>query len=755
MNRQRKIQIQIWRLFRNGPDWGRAAMFGSFILLLILLLPPVRQLTYRYEVGKQWREKTLYAPFDFSIQKSEEEYRLDVEAALSQVYPVLAKDDSSWNAGQVQVRGLLLSMVANSGSYHAAVARKDTATANRIFRTYFRPYFPWLVAIPKPDGLTDMYLSRYREARAVQLGEKVFVSSSWNDNTFTPAPYVTLRTRPGEERYFSTASLIVGKKGIAGFIAKNPLPTSLSPAWQRLADSLIVNRFLPNYTFDAAQTQEAREMVKSQVSHVKEMVSKGSEIIGKNELVSIQDDLVIQSLEKELEAQYGQHNFWLMQLGRLVLVIMITTLLVMYLKANRPQIYNNKLKLGLILFVFLLVISTLALATRLSEYDFGDNMQRSWASLPFIYLAPACIIPIFISNFFGPRTGFICNILISLYGAVLVDNSLEYAFVQLMAGSVAVYSLRRLRKREMFFFSLGYIFLTYSIAYLSFNLFLKGNLADLKYGVLVLMGINVGITIIAYNLIYLLEQVFGVTSDLTYLELLDMNHPIMKELAKKAPGTFQHSIQVAHLAEATINEIGGNALLVHVGAMYHDIGKMVNPKYFIENLGDDEKAESPHSQIGCEESASMIIAHVRKGVELAHRHHLPREITDFIETHHGMTRVEFFYRKHLKELNCEIAEDEALYRYPGPLPFTKETAVVMICDSIEAASRAMKQPTQEKLKELVNSVIDHKIRDNQLENSSLTFKDIATIRRTVLRQLLTIYNNRIEYPKEALAVEGE
>ncbi|MEM9987375.1 MAG: HDIG domain-containing metalloprotein, partial [Bacteroidota bacterium] len=444
---------------------------------------------------------------------------------------------------------------------------------------------------------------------------------------------------------------------------------------------------------------------------------------------------------------YGGQDWLLIFLGQFLIVTFITLILLSNLSVTRPRIFFSNPKLSLILFTLLLAVASMVIATKLTDVAvrlvdiLGPNVNLS-----YIYLAPACIVPIFISSFFEHRLGFLCNLLVALYGAVLVQQGLEFAFVQTMAGTVAVYNLRRLRKRERFFYTLGYIFLTYSISYIVFNLLSKGGFNEINYHTLLLFAINVAITMIAYNLIYLLERVFGETSDLTYLELLDTNHPLLQELARKAPGTFQHSLQVANLAELTINEIGGNALLVHVGALYHDVGKMPHSNYFIENMSESEHQRNPHDSIDCLESAEIIIGHVKNGVELAHRYHLPREIINFIETHHGTTRVEYFYRMYIQSQNCLESEADNLFRYPGPLPFSKETAVLMISDSVEAASRATKKPTAEKLKQLVDSIIDHKIKDGQLENSNLTFKDIASIRRVMKKQLMNIYHGRIEYP---------
>ncbi|MEO1451649.1 MAG: HDIG domain-containing metalloprotein, partial [Bacteroidota bacterium] len=451
----------------------------------------------------------------------------------------------------------------------------------------------------------------------------------------------------------------------------------------------------------------------------------------------------------EREKRAGNRSVSQTLLGQLLAILLISLLVLGYLGSNQPRIYFNNSKLSLILVIMLLAVAGMIIATKLTDIAaklvdiLGPNINLS-----YIYLAPACIVPIFITNFFNNKTGFLANLAIALYGAVLIQQELEYVFVQTMAGTVALIGMRHLRKREHFFYTLSYIFLAYSVSYLVFNLLSKGNFGAIDYQTLLLFAINIALTMIAYNLIYLFERMFGITSDLTYLELLDTNHPLLQEMARKCPGTFQHSLQVANIAEATINEIGGNALLTHVGALYHDIGKMSNPQYFIENMSEEEKLNSPHNRISCQESADIIIGHVKRGLAMAQKYHLPREIVRFIETHHGTTRVEYFYRKFLKENNCDAPVGEEQFRYPGPLPFSKETAVLMMADSIEAASRSLKEPTKEKLKELINGIIDHKIKDGQLERSNLTFKDISTARKVIHKQLMNIYHGRISYQQD-------
>jgi putative nucleotidyltransferase with HDIG domain len=333
-------------------------------------------------------------------------------------------------------------------------------------------------------------------------------------------------------------------------------------------------------------------------------------------------------------------------------------------------------------------------------------ITRGPGSISLIYLAPTCMAPVLLSNFFDSRTGFIVNILAALFGAVLIQRGLGFAFVQIIAGTVAIYSLPRLRDRRVFFYTLVYVLIAYAVSFFSYELFSKGNVETIQYQTIILLVFNVALTFLAYPSVYAFERIFGVTSDLAFLELLDTNHPLLHKLARRAPGTFQHSLQVANLAESIIQVIGGNALLVHVGALYHDIGKMEHPDFFIENINLED---SPHNHIPFTESAEIIINHVKEGIKLAEKYHLPNEIITFIETHHGTTRVEYFYRQYVKAQGCNEPEGEEAFRYPGPRPYTKETAALMIADSVEAASRAMKEYTEEGLKKLVNNIIDEVI----------------------------------------------
>lgn len=328
-----------------------------------------------------------------------------------------------------------------------------------------------------------------------------------------------------------------------------------------------------------------------------------------------------------------------------------------------------------------------------------------------------------------------------LISALFVPNSYEFVFLQLTAGMVAIYSIKSLVKREQFLISAIIILSTYIMGYIGLFLTRNGSLHNIYWSDILPFVVSVGLTLLAYPLIYAFERLFGIVSDLTLMELTNSNSKLLRELSLKAPGTFQHSLQVANLAEAAIYKIGGNPLLVRAGALYHDIGKMLNPLFFIENQKVDK---NPHSELTPEQSAQIIISHVHKGIEMAKRNLLPEVVIDFIRTHHGTTRVEYFYRMFIKN-NPDKLVDESIFRYPGPVPISKETAVLMIADSVEAASRAMKDPTEESINNLVDKIIDYKISEKQFINANITMRDITEISEIFKSMLKSIYHVRIDY----------
>jgi len=467
----------------------------------------------------------------------------------------------------------------------------------------------------------------------------------------------------------------------------------------------------------------------SSLSTTRGMVQKGELIIAKGNVIDDEAYQKLQSFKATYEAQtktIGDRN--LVYLGQVMLVGFIVSLLMVFLYMFRKDIFADNRQLSLIL----LVITSMLLAL-------------TWAikmNLPSLYYIPFCIVPIIIRILFDTRLALYLHLLVILIAGFFVPNSFEFVFYETTAGMVAIYSIRNLIKREQLLLSALFILTSYFICFVGVALLREGSFQEIEWVNFVPFTVSVLLSLLAYPLIYAFERVFGITSDVALIELTNTNNKLLRELAFKAPGTFQHSLQVANLAEAAIFKIGGNSLLVRAGALYHDIGKIENPQYFIEN----NTGKSPHDKLPYEQSAQIIIKHVLKGIEITRKNQIPESVIDFIRTHHGNTRVDYFYQSYLKN-SPEKFVDENIFRYPGPIPFSKETGVLMLADSVEAASRSLKNPDAQNINDLVERIIDYKLAQNQLDNCDLTLKDLETIKLIFKTMLMSIYHVRIDYPK--------
>ena len=740
MELKRTIRVFYLRKLRDREYVLRALIILGFLALLTLILKDPLPSKYHAERGTFWDKETVFATADIDVFKSEQQLEQDKQKARQAIFPILVRDTAVLRQAS---RHLTADFDELERNLQLLRSNGDAAAKTEVLNSYFLKDPIALDPGTLPPGLA--WISKLRVSGQVLLNAIDRMGYCAQLPRADSQEYLAVRTALAREIHVPRSAILLGEPALTEKLRKEIRQLSLPEKEGNILQSFLQRSIQPNLHYDQAATEAAREERAAWVSMVKETIRKGESVVEKGTLV---DDRIGDRLDAlvQQEASKKGRGSWGTLLGSFLLICTLTLLMLTFLRVNRPRIFFSNQKLALLMTTILLVVAAMVVATKLSNLVDGTGGKPD-LDLAFIFLAPACIVPIFMNNFFDHRVAFFTNLMVTLFGAILLHQGLEYAFVQLVAGTVAVYSLRRLRKREVFFYTLGFIFLGYALAYLVFWLFVNGNLSGINTTTFLLFGVNVLLTVIGYNLIYLFEQVFRVTSDLTYLELLDTNHPLLKELAKKAPGTFQHSLQVANIAEAVVNEIGGNALLIHVGALYHDIGKSLAPRYFVENMQEEGQRENPHDKLSCQESADAIISHVAKGVALAHRYHLPRELVHFIETHHGTTRVEFFYRKHIKEKNCKMPEDEELFRYQGPLPFSKETAVLMLADSVEAATRSLKTLSLDKVGKMVDDIVDQKISDNQLVNSPLTFRDISTIREVLKRQMATIYHGRIEYPQ--------
>jgi len=486
----------------------------------------------------------------------------------------------------------------------------------------------------------------------------------------------------------------------------------------------------PNVYFDKNTTQKAIDNVKYKVSKTYGYIKKGQKIIFKGEIVDENLYRELTSLKEEFEQNaVNKQNVYFIIIGRFALVATMLWFVYLFILSYRKDIFVNTKN---ITFLLLLIILFVASARAVLSFD-----KLS------IYIIPFAMIPIIIRTFFDGRLGLYISIITILLIAGMVPNSYEFAFSQISVSMSAIFTLQNINKRGKLFTTALVVIITFSVIYFASSFIQEGNWTSINFNNFVWF-IGSGLLLLtAYPLIYVFERLFGFLSDITLMELSDTNQPLLRNLAEKAPGTFQHSIQVANIAEELTRKLNGNPLLARTGALYHDIGKSLNPQFFIEN---QQMGINPHDNIEFDKSAEIIISHVCDGVKLAKEHNLPHQIIDFIKTHHGNTKVQYFYRSFINKYPDKVP-DEAKFTYPGPRPFSKETAIVMLSDSVEAATRSLKTVTEESISQMVDKIINHLIDEQQFIYTNLTFNDITLLKSLLQKKMANIYHERIEYPE--------
>lgn len=496
-----------------------------------------------------------------------------------------------------------------------------------------------------------------------------------------------------------------------------------------LAQALVA-AIMPNIAFDPDRTRLEQESMLAQVSTTEGMVSTGELIISKGEYISPEKARVIESLEyEEQQKKDDSYSVFNHNIGQFLLAIIALATLFFFLRLIRHPLLKDNKKVTFVLFVILLMAVMTSLIVRVNP---------DWT-----LLVPLCIAPILMRVFFDIRVALYIHLANVLILASWVPNSYEFIYYQMIAGMVSIISVKNFEQRSKFFIASISIFAAYSLVYIAGLLAQETTLADLDLRHFAIFFFNSLLTLLAYPLIYLFEKMFGFVTKLTLIELSSTNNKALHDLADKAPGTFQHSVQVANISEDLIHEIGGNALLAKVGALYHDIGKTENPQFFTENQTSDFNPLNDFSNI---ESAQIIIQHVTDGVELAKKkYRLPEVIIDFIRTHHGTSKVGYFYNKEMNENGGQPVE-ETDFMYAGPRPYSRETAVVMLVDSVEAAVKSLKERNEENIGNIIDRVIDAKIDDDQLSNCDITFRDIDKIKQILIKRMVSIYHVRVEYP---------
>lgn len=655
---------------------------------IVFCFPKGGKFKYEYQKGKPWQFENLYAPFDFSVQKTEEElsseklqisdnqtfyFRSDSEIVDNVYQSFETKFESHWK---------------NSSLNSAEKTRIKNVAKDILNRIYKNGILESTEISVKSNSV---FLVVNNEARQVAITDF----------------YKVNEVNELIETVLTERNLLLFTDDFK---------------------SLFFDLVTPNVSLDKALTEKTLADALSKISYTRGAIDEGKLIIAKGEVVEADNLKLLDSLKSEFESElWADSNYYFILVGYTVLVALVLLMLFLFLKKYRKDVYENNTKVTFIFFNILLLVFVTTLVIKYND--------------ALVFVVPLCILPLILKTFFDARLGLFVHVLTVLILGFVVPNSFEYIFLQIITGIVTILTVSELYKRANLFVSVGQITLIYVVAYLAFHTIHEGNLNNIQWFTLGLFLLNGMITLFVQPLIYIYEKIFGLISDVSLLELSDTNSKLLKELSNKAPGTFNHSLQVANLAEAAANGIGANSMLLRVGALYHDIGKMENPTYFTENQITNV---NPHDEITPKESAKIIIDHIINGIELARKNNIPDRVVDFIRSHHGTTLVYYFYKKHQ---DLEVETDLSDFQYPGPLPFSKETAILMMADSVEAASKSLKDPTFLIIDEFVEKIIAGQMKSNQFINSDITFKEIETIKKIFKFKLTNIYHLRVEYPE--------
>ncbi len=487
----------------------------------------------------------------------------------------------------------------------------------------------------------------------------------------------------------------------------------------------------PNIEYDKAHTERMLKRKLENVSPVTGMIKKGERIISRGEPINNKTYAILESLKAEYEQSKGtERSNYLTTTGKLLLLTIIFSVFFIYLRVSEPKILKNNKHLLFLLITILLFSGITSLFIKYPTFD--------------IYLIPYAILPILTVNFHNVKLSVFHYTIMIIVISFFVTDSIEFIFTQLMTGYVAAIGVSKLQNRRQILVTVGLILVAFTLSYLGFTLLKNGDFSEFQGVHILTTGISSIFVLISYPLIYLFERIFGYLSNISLLEMSDLNHPLLKKLSQETPGTFQHSLQVANIAESVAYEIGANPLLVRTGALFHDIGKMENPQYFIEN---QSQGYNPHDKLKPEESAEIIRNHVTDGIKMARKKKLPETIINFIRTHHGTSVIYYFYHM-AKTTNPNKEIDEALFSYPGPRPRTKEEAILMFTDSVEAASRSLKKINEETINNLIEGIIDKQIKAGQIQEANITFAEIARVKQILKDKIKNIYHTRIEYPED-------
>ena len=664
----------------------KLGLFIALVAIIVQLFPKDKQFKYQYEIGKPWSYELMTASYDFPIYKTEKQLDADKKELMENYSPYFQVDE-------------------NVATQQLNRWRSDWKLKNNTDPKYFA----------------------FVEKKLKTIYENGIISSLMYDRMKSKGYKSIVVVKPSRlTENVSIDELHTPKTAYEEILMDKPYFISDG----ELSNYNLNLYLVENLRYDSITSEAVKKDMFKNLSLTSGMVQTGERIIDRGEIVTPGTYAILNSMKIESEKRKSVfEESYLVLIGEIIIIFMLILLLTFYLYLFRPYIFGTSKNLVFIALMILLIVGLSSLVLRFSSLS--------------IYIVPFALLPIIIRVFFDSRTALFAHIITVLIISFMVDNPFLFIILQITAGMTAVTGLKDMTQRSQLTQTALYIFLSYTVMYLSSEFIAEGDIARIHFLPIINFALSSLLLLFAYVLIYILEKIFGLISAITLVELTNINSDLMMKFAEQAPGTFQHSLQVSNLATEAAKKINANSLLVRTGALYHDIGKMKNPQYFIEN---QEGGKNPLLEMSYEDAAKAVVSHIADGVAIAKKYRLPDQIVGFITTHQGRTKTKYFYNSYVNA-NPGITPDENVFMYPGPIPFSKETAILMMADAVEARSRTLGEYTEKSISEMIENMIDSQIADGQLKDAPISFRDVETVKKVFTEKIKNIYHNRITYPE--------
>ena len=665
----------------------KCLIFIVTVSVITYFMPKEGKFNYEFDINTPWKYGLLQASFDFPIYKNEQQVQKEQDSLLAYYQPYFTVDKN--------VEKNILAKLREDYSHKLKFFLPSTDYYRHIERTLKHVYEKGILSHH------DAQLLAIDSIQSALLVEKNVATSQDVNQMFT---------EKGAYEYLLNADTLHYSKRI-------------------LQSCNLGNYLTSNISYDKQRSESAKQDLLSNISWASGLVLNGQKIIDRGEIINEHTYDILCSLRQEWEKRSESvQEIRLTFMGQALIVGILVLCFMIYLELFRKNYFERKRS---VLLLFALIVFFPVVLSVMVEQNLSN-----------VYVVPMAMIPIIIGIFLDSRTAFMAHTVIILICSIFLRHPHEFIILQMAAGMTAIYSLRELSQRSQLLRTALIVVICYALLYFAFELILEDDLTKLNTRMYIYFIINGILLLFAYPLLFILEKTFGFTSNVTLVELSNINNKLLREMSEVAPGTFQHSLQMANLAAEAANKIGANSQLVRTGALYHDIGKMVNPAFFTEN----QSGINPHKSLSYEQSAQVIISHITDGIKLAEKHNLPKVIKDFIRTHHGKGVAKYFYISYKNEHPDEEV-DMSKFSYPGPNPFTKEQAILMMADSVEAASRSLQEYTEESISTLIDKIVDGQVAEGFFKECPITFKDIAMVKDLFKEKLKTVYHTRITYPE--------